>query len=225
MRFLIPTIVALGVAFTALPAADAQRRGRGDAPIDKREKVKQKIRALRAYTLTEQLALDERTAAKLFPVLAKWDEVTDRLITERVELTRQLQVANGKDAKVIDKLIDDSVANQKALWDLEDRRLAELRKILTPAQVAKLIVVLPEFERRIRNQLRRAMRNREGNPRDGRFRGRRGGAIDPLDGDDDEDEAPTPRSRLPERMRDTPRAPERGSRAPCDPFSTARGCP
>ena len=43
--------------------------------------------------------------------------------------------------------------------ELEDKRLAELRKILTPAQTARLLIVLPELERKIQNQLRRAIAN------------------------------------------------------------------
>jgi len=54
------------------------------------ETIKKKIRALRAYTLTEELKLDDKTAAQLFPALARWDDVTDKLLVQRVDLTRQL---------------------------------------------------------------------------------------------------------------------------------------
>ncbi len=236
MRYVIVALLALGFTTSAF----AERRGNFDPPIDRREKVKQKIRALRAYTLTEALSLDEKTAGKLFPLLAKWDDVTDKVMEQRINVQRRLAAADSADAKTVDKLIDEAMANQRALLDLEEKRLAELRKILTPTQTAKLLVVLPRFERRIRNQLERAIQNRPGGPGpgDGGFRGRRGGrggAMDPFDDiDDDFDEAPPPRSRLPERtppVRDTPRAPERGSNAPtrgsnapCDPFSSVHGC-
>lgn len=233
MKVFIAALTVAGLAMSSVAVSSnafAQGRGRGDAPVDRREKVKQKIRALRAYTLTESLSLDEKTAAKLFPVLAKWDDVTDKLMVQRIDVQRQLEASDGKDGKTIDKLIDDAMANQRALVDLEEKRLAELRKILTPGQTAKLLVVLPQFERRIRNQLARAIQNRGGgSPGDGRFRGRRGrdtgGELggNPFNpDDDDDDEAPPPRTRLPERtapMRDTPRAPDR-----CDPFSNVHGC-
>lgn len=229
----VVAVLAFAVLSTSAFAQRAEGR-RGDPPMDRREKVKQKIRALRAYTLTETLALDEKTAGKLFPVLAKWDDVTDKLMVQRIDVQRQLEAADAKDAKTVDKLIDDAMANQRALLDLEEKRLAELRKILTPAQTAKLLVVLPQFERRIRNQLARAIQNRGGGP--GGFRGGRRGGNDPFDGadEDDDEDAPAPRNRLPERtapMRDTPRAPEqrggaagRGSNTPCDPFSSVHGC-
>jgi hypothetical protein len=115
--------------------------------------------ALRAYTLTEQLDLDEATAAKLFPALAKWDDELDKLLVARADIQRRLE-ATTKASKDIDKLIDEAVANQRALWDAEAQRLAQLRKILTPAQTARVLVVLPAMERKIQNQLRRAAQKR-----------------------------------------------------------------
>lgn len=153
MRIVALVIVLLVGAPTF---ADAQPRGGPAAVQQRREAIKKKIRAMRAYTLTEELALDEKTAAKLFPVLAKWDDVTDKLIQQRLDIQRRMAAGEAGDPKALDRIIDEAVANQRALWDLEDKRLAELRKILTPQQTSRLIVVLPAFERKVRNQLRRA---------------------------------------------------------------------
>lgn len=175
MRLVIAfVLIALGGSLAA-----AQPAAQGAA---KREAIKKKIRALRAYTLTEELQLDDKATAKLFPVLARWDDVTEKLVQQRVDLVRRLAAANQmKDQKAIDKLIDDAIANQKAFWDLEDKRFAELRKVLTPAQTARLLIVLPAFERRIQNQLRRAIARRAG----------AGAGFDgDADADDDDDERP-----------------------------------
>ena len=66
------------------------------------------------------------------------------------------------------------MANQRARWDRELTRVAELRKLLTPSQAARLIDLLPRIDRRILQGLRRAVA---------------GGAID---GDDDEGASPAP---------------------------------
>jgi hypothetical protein len=135
----------------------AERRGNLGAP-ERREQIKKKIRALRAYTLTEELVLDEGTARRLFPMLARYDDETDRLVQKRVDLQRRLRRAETiRDPRAVDQLIDEAVANQRAFWDLEGKRIAELRKILTPVQTARVLVVLPALERRIQNQLRRAI--------------------------------------------------------------------
>jgi hypothetical protein len=170
--------VALALALAvAAPVVHAQP---GPVPGEtRRERIKKKIRALRAYTLTEELSLDETTAGKLFPVLAKYDDVFDKLLQARAELERRIKEADAiKDPRAVDKLVDEAVANQRAFWDAEDKRLAELRKILTPAQTARLLVVLPALERKIQNQLQRAIKA--------------GKKAAP---DDDEDEAPAPPPR------------------------------
>src|SRR6188472_2995150 len=130
--FVLAIVIALASPAAAQPAA---QQGQQAAPQDRREKIKKRIRALRAYTLTEELSLDEQTAGKLFPLLAKYDDEFDKLLTARVDLEKRLQDAGAQtDGKAIDKLIDEAAANQKALWDTETKRLAELRKILTPQQ-------------------------------------------------------------------------------------------
>ncbi len=176
MRALLILILIL---LTTTVYAQPQR-----APQDRRESVKKKIRAMRAYTLTEELSLDEKAASKLFPILSRWDDVTDKLLVARVDIQRRLTSGQTTDPKALDKLIDEAVANQKAFWDLEDKRLAELRKVLTPAQTARLLVVLPAFERKIQNQLKRAI-NRRNAP------GRAPDDIDEDDRDPNDDRART----------------------------------
>lgn len=209
MRLLV---LLLALVIGASPALAQQPRGRGaPAPVDRRETIKKKIRALRAYALTEELKLDDKTAAQLFPALAKWDDVTDKLLVTRTDLTRQLGEADDKkDPKAVNKLIDDMVANQKAFWDLEDKRLAELRKILTPAQTAKVLLVLPAFERRIQNKLRKAIQNR------GRARAL---PDDDEDDDDDADELVDPANRRGGNRRGERRGGDLGG----NPFDDRRG--
>src|SRR5882724_11190230 len=82
-------VIVLGALCSPVMRADAQPRrgplaaerrddagggGGGPATAERREQVKKKIRAMRAFTLTEELALDEATASRLFPVLARYDD-------------------------------------------------------------------------------------------------------------------------------------------------------
>jgi Spy/CpxP family protein refolding chaperone len=198
MRALVIVLVMLSTALaTAQPAGKAP-------PPDRREKIKQKIRALRAYTLTDQLDLDEATAGKLFPLLAKYDDELDKLLAQRADVRGKLEAATAlKDNKAVDKAIDDAVANQRALWDAEARRLADLRKILTPQQVARTLIVLPTIERKIQNQLRKAI-------------ARRAGADDDGGDEDDADAAPA-------RDFDKRKGRKRAT-GDCDIFSSPHGC-
>ena len=182
MRVVV-TVLALLVA--ASPLGAQPRRGgpgQGQGQLDRREKIKQRIRAMRAYRLTEALALDEQTAGKLFPTLARYDDETDKLLEKRVDLVKRLRAVDQiKDPKQIDRLIDEAVGVQRAFWELDEKRLVDLRKILTPAQIAKLLIVLPEFERKIQNQLRNAI-----------AKPKKGAPADELDDDVEPDEGAPP---------------------------------
>jgi hypothetical protein len=197
--------VLLALCIASPVVAQPAPRG-GPAPavkVSRQERIKQRIRALRAYTLTEELQLDEPTAGKLFPLLAKFDDEFDKLLEQRADLQRRLQgSAQVTDPKQIDKLIDDSIANQRAMWETEEKRLTQLRKILTPAQTARVLVVLPAMERKIQNQLRRALRK---------------AAKAQRPGDDDDDEG---------ELGGNPfgPAPKAAPSGECDPFVSLHGC-
>ncbi|HUS29467.1 MAG TPA: hypothetical protein VMZ53_13200 [Kofleriaceae bacterium] len=210
--------LVLALAFVLVTPAWAQ-----PAPQqERREKIKKRIRALRAYTLTEELSLDEKTAGKLFPMLAKYDDEFDKLLVARVDLEKQLEAAGTQtDTKAIDKLIDDASANQKALWDTEVKRLAELRKILTPQQVARTLVVLPKMERQIQNQLRKAAAAKQK---------AQAAPVDPYDDELRDPFAAHPKGKATKKPVDSgelsgnPYGPPKKQKKPCDPFGDARGC-
>lgn len=194
MKRLVLSILLAVTASTTAPV-EAQPRPPGPrVPVNRREQIKKRIRIMRANELTEELALDEATAGKLFPLLARYDDELDRLLEKKVQIARQLEAAAGQAAAATDRVIDDAIANQKALWSSEERRLGELRKILSAGQVAKLLIVLPALERKIQNQLRRAIENANAK------------------GDDDvePDERPRPRQLPPQRI----------SPPGCDPLSS-----
>ncbi len=215
--------LGLGSTASAQPrrgedAAAPERRdgGKPAEPAERREQIKKKIRAMRAYTLTEALALDEPTAGRLFPMLARYDDETDKLLEKRVDVQRRLRHADSlKDPRAIERLIDEAIAIQRGFWDLEDKRVAELRKVLTPGQTAKLLVVLPALERKIQNQLRKAIVQRHPT-------GSTAGSGADIDDDQEPDElGPPPKG--PPRRRDAPVAPRPGpsnapgNTPPCNP--------
>ena len=162
-------IVALLLTGVAVPTAMAQPRRRGPAqvadnrkvkPADraaKRERVKQRIRIMRAMVLTEQLDLDEATAGKMFPILGRYDDELAKLLGERASLRAKLDRARTGAAGDINRLLDQLVANQRARWSAEEQRFADLRALLTPVQAAKLLDLLPEVDRKILRGLRGAV--------------------------------------------------------------------
>jgi hypothetical protein len=183
-------VIAMLAAFAGGAAAQAPGQtatAAGSGAQAKREKIKQRILTMRAWALTQELSLDEPTAAKLFPVIAKYDDAFARLLRESVELRRAaIDAAARNDDRALDDVIDKIVANQRARWAAEEARFKDVRKVLTPAQAARILVVLPQIDRRIQNQLRKALGG-------GRRRGRGRGAADGSGNPDDDildDDAP-----------------------------------
>lgn len=129
--------------------------------LDRKLEIKRKLMAFRAYRVTEELALDEASAARVFPLLSKYDQRVEQLTAERIALNKELRNPPA-DAKAIDDLIRRTQANRRALLELDEQRLAELRKVLSAAQTARLLVVLPEIERQIKAQIRRSLRQEGG---------------------------------------------------------------
>lgn len=160
----------LALSFTATAEAQPRRRGRGDVtaqrpgvPGERREKARQRVKAMRAMILADELALDEATSARLAPVLGRFDDELAKLLAERVKLRGELRVAHDAgDDRRIGELIDKLVANQDARWDTERRRFAEVRRLISPRQAARLLDVLPEIDRRIMKALRERRADRPG---------------------------------------------------------------
>lgn len=138
-------------------AGHAEGRGHGAARDRLREEVFDQIRAMRMWKLTEELKLDEATAAKVFPLLARFDERRREISHERLALFRELQdlmKAPNPDVSRLTAVIDRMTATHVRRLALEEERFKELRRVLTPLQQAKLILVLPKLEESVREKIR-----------------------------------------------------------------------
>ena len=168
------TVLSLLCLLSLAAAAEAR------ADEDVREKVRERIRTFRAAKLIELLDLDEKTAAKLFPILNRYDDQMGPIIKDSGEARREIrqQIKSGKadDAK-LNKLIDRVLANREKIQKLDVDRFKEVRKVLTPVQAAKASVALPEIDRMIQREIRKAVR--------GRGKGGRGGPGGGPGDDDD----------------------------------------
>ena len=138
------------------PAAGAPAAGPPDTrtPEQLRKEVLERMRALRAFKIVEELKLDETASARLFPVLAKFDEKEMVLAAERRDIIRDLRTlvdAPRPDDAKIGKAIERLLANRARRHDLHDEQIKEVRRVLTPVQQAKLVLLLPRLERDFAN--------------------------------------------------------------------------
>lgn len=163
------------ISFTTTGTASAQAEKstetiRADEPgspalKQKRAKIRKRIRALRAWKLTEELELDPQTAARLSAILGRYDERLEPMMAANRSLRQQMrtlgessQPSDKQFDKQLDKLIDRVTVQQQKLWDLQRARFRDVRKVLTPRQAARLLVLLPQIDRKIQRQVRRALR-------------------------------------------------------------------
>jgi len=148
----------------------------------KRARLRQRIRAIRAWRLTEALKLDEATAAKLFPILSRYDGHLVKAARQGRTLRRQLRqaVKKGVPDAQMSALVDRVVAQQAAMWKLQAKRFQAVRKVLSPRQAATILVVLPQIDRAIERRIRAAMKR--GGKRGRGRRAPRGGVKNPFDG-------------------------------------------
>jgi Spy/CpxP family protein refolding chaperone len=136
-----------------------------------RREVMDHMRTVRMWKLTEELKLDQATAAKVFPLLAKFDDRAREIGRERHELRlslwKELRAEKPDDAR-INGLIDRLTANRARRPTLEEERWNALRQVLTPVQQAKLTMLLPQLEEGFRRRIRDAFEEQHRGPNGGR---------------------------------------------------------
>jgi hypothetical protein len=119
-------------------------------PEQLRKEVLDRMRALRAFKIVEALKLDEATSGRLFPILARYDDKEMAIAAERHalmhELREETEVAHPDDARLTATL-NKILANRAKQRALRDDRVKDVRKVLTPLQQARLVLLLPRLER------------------------------------------------------------------------------
>ena len=199
-----PALILLALALAAGSAAAQPGRSAPDRPgagqADKAA-LKKRIRAMRVWYLTEELELDDATAARLFPVLGKYDDQLEALQVEGARLRGELRqsLAGRRRGNPADSalLVDALLAHYDKVYQLQRDRIIAARKVLTPAQTGRLILVLPRVDNAIRRQIGRVMRGQAMGKRGARGRGRRGHSPDLEDPYADEEDELDRRPKAP----------------------------
>jgi len=151
--------LSLAILFAASAGeqiADAQP---GNNAATKRGKILQRIRAMRAWQLTNVLDLTEATAARLFPVLNRFDSQLIPMRKRGERLRKQLKQALNRKAPAAtyNKLVTEIQNQHAAMHKWQLARFAAIRRVLSPRQAAIALVSLPEIESKIRHKIREAM--------------------------------------------------------------------
>jgi Spy/CpxP family protein refolding chaperone len=154
-RIAVTMVFCLLATGTVVTGSRAYAQFPEDEPSSaKREQIRKRIETLRMWKLTEELDLDEKTSAKLFPVISKYDKERAKLQhtirQDMRELRRSLQ--SDKDADY-QGMLDRLEKNHREMQRIEDDEMKELKTILTAKQQAQYLLFNMKFKREIRRMI------------------------------------------------------------------------
>ena len=158
----VPLLVAVPAAFAQPPAKpdSAAPERREEHEGDRRRELWERIRAMRVWKMTEELKLDEAQIAKAYPLISRFDEREGELARERAHTSRalrQLVDTPNPNPTELNRLVEVLVANKSKRNALEEERTKALRKLLTPVQQAKLVLLMPKLDDMMRERIKEAM--------------------------------------------------------------------
>lgn len=137
-----------------------------------RDRVRKRIETLKMWKLTKALDLDEASSAKIFPVLNRYDkkkaEIHQNIREGMREMRKSLKENKTGGLKNTLAMLEEK---HRALQNINDEEWAELKKVLTVEQQAKLILFRHEFDREVHKLIADAKNRRP--ERGGKGRGAR----------------------------------------------------
>ncbi len=147
------------------PAGDRQGKegefapgqSRGGPPFgERREEIRKKIEAIRIWRLTEELKLDEKTAARFFPAISGLAQKRNELMRENMEAQRELRLyleAGKPDEKKIKAALGrlENIHHETA--KLAERELDITKDHLTVEQQARYYLFQQDFQREMREMI------------------------------------------------------------------------
>jgi Spy/CpxP family protein refolding chaperone len=176
MRVMSIAILTVALAFSGMPVlaqgqmprplSDDRSReggefapdqGRGAPPPgERREEIRKKIEAIRIWRLTEELKLDEKTAARFFPAISNLAQKRNELMRENAETQRELRLyleAGKPDEKKIKAALDrlESIHHETA--KLTEKEIDITKDLLTVEQQARYYLFQQDFQREMREMI------------------------------------------------------------------------
>jgi hypothetical protein len=148
------------LAVLSLPVFAQQGSLRGPAggpPSDEqREEVRKKMEVVKMSRLTEELKLDEKTAAKFIPVITVLDQKRRSLINENRHAMQELRTelnAQQPDEGRMRTAIGRIEKIRREIASLREKELQAARESLSVTQQARYILFNQEFMREMRGMV------------------------------------------------------------------------
>lgn len=139
------------------PAQPGPGPGSWEGRGPRREKMRERIKTIKIWQLTEAVGLTTEQSERFFPVYNKHQNDHEKLEEERLSLLRKLDELSEKSdisESEIKKIIDQLSEIDNRLIGLRKGFLNEISGVLSIKQVAKLLVFEEMFMRRLQENIR-----------------------------------------------------------------------
>jgi len=125
---------------------------------DPRELIEQ----VKIYQLTKKLGLTSEQAIQFFPKLNESREIEREFRQKKIDALHELKqlMSSGASDNKIQKVINEFEDAWYKKNEDQRNKFNEMRKILTPAQQAKYLLFLDEFENEIREMIKEIKKHR-----------------------------------------------------------------
>lgn len=136
-------------------------------PYDKKD-PREIIEKVRIYKLTEALDLTEEQATKFFPHLREMRKSEQEFQKQRLELIQKLRdliKTNAREDEIVN-ILNRFQEIQKKRVAAQMKEIENLRQILTPLQQGKFLIFQEDFEREIRELIRKVRKGHHQPPED-----------------------------------------------------------
>lgn len=146
---------------------------------ERRKAMRRKIAVIRIARLTEELDLEVETAARLIPLLEKFDTLDEEQQQSRRRLNQELKMmlkSGGAEDAALHATVGRWWENEHAQVQQRHELFDELEDVLTMRQRVRLLLFIPRFRHEVRQLARELGRMRGGHGGEGndgrRLRGR-----------------------------------------------------
>ncbi len=134
--------------FAGVAYSDDYARSMPRYSKEHKEKIRKRIKTLKMWQLTETLELNEQKAAKIFPIINKYDNKrfkVRRLIRKDMsELKRSVDTANEKRLKEIILKLENS---HKMAQEIDKKEMDTLKSMLSVRDTARFIIFRHKFDK------------------------------------------------------------------------------
>jgi Spy/CpxP family protein refolding chaperone len=165
MRKGIAVLISCALICLFALTAGAGQFGADDPGRQQRfEQLRERIEKLKAERMQKALALDERTAAQVSDISRRYDQRRFELRkNSRNDMQTLRQSLRGKNDAEMQSALERVEQRQQTMQALKADERAEIRRILTPEQMAKYTLFQEAFAQEMREKIRN-IKQRRGEP-------------------------------------------------------------